>query len=281
MAEQEELVAGLVAELMLENPQLTIEECQAAVAESMGGRTVVAGGGEERAERGPPEGGGGGGAGGGEGGGDDDDAMLLLRRRYAESQAKQEVQRALEELDALEGGGGGAAAAAAPDRPEEEQQEEEEEPDDTWLMPDLRAAAREALGAEERQELDEALYAAAREGYARECERLIGQGAAFDGYRSAVRAATASPPTRGRSNPLRSDPLHPHTLLATEQRDGHPRCERQRPPRCGGRAPRGRRHKGEDGQEQVQTIAAGLGQEIQARGRGIAAPAARRDVTSG
>ena len=214
-----------------------------------------------------------------DGGGDDDDAMLLLRRRYAESQAKQEVQRALEELDALEGGG--AAAAAAPDRPEEEeQQQQEEEPDDTWLMPDLRAAAREALGAEERQELDEALYAAAREGYARECERLIGQGAAFDGYRSAVRAATASPPTRGRSNPCDLTPCA-RTLLATEQRDGHPRCERQRPPRCGGRAPRGRRHKGEDGQEQVQTIAAGLGQEIQARGRGIAAPAARRDVTSG
>ena len=48
MAEQEELVAGLVAELMLENPQLTIEECQAAVAESMGGRTVVAGEGNAR-----------------------------------------------------------------------------------------------------------------------------------------------------------------------------------------------------------------------------------------
>ena len=70
-----------------------------------------------------------------------------------------------------------------------------------------------------RQELDEALYAAAREGYARECERLIGQGAAFDGYRSAVRAATASPPPVADLTP-RSDPLRPH--LGCNRTTGRP-----------------------------------------------------------
>lgn len=209
MAEQDEaaVVAELVAELMLEHPELTLEECQAAVSESLGNRKVVTssapatvvpaaalpGVSADAAESEDEE---------------EDAALNLLRQRYAESQAKQEVERALAALDQVDSGaeadsaatGAEADSAATPapavpltprgDRPADEV-------DDSWLMADVRQAARQALSAEEQAEIDEALYAAAREGFPKECEHLIGQGAAFDGWKSknnatAIHAASAN-----------------------------------------------------------------------------------------
>jgi hypothetical protein len=200
------VVAELVAELMLEHPELSLEECQAAVSESLGNRRVVA---APRAatppepEPEPPLDGSEPGS-AGDSDGEEDAAMSLLRRRYAESQAKQEVERALAALDQLDSGGATAGdaedATPAPDAEGTEPPRGDrpaEEVDDSWLMSDARQAARQALSAEEQAEIDEALYAAAREGFPKECEYLIGKGAAFDGWKSknnatAIHAASAN-----------------------------------------------------------------------------------------
>jgi hypothetical protein len=201
--EQDEaaVVAELVAELMLEHPELTLEECQAAVSESLGTRRVVTtsdapGTGAAAAASPVPE------SADGSDNEEEDAAMSLLRQRYAESQAKQEVERALAALDQVDSGAASVddSAAASPgpevpltprgDRPADEV-------DDSWLMADVRQAARQALSADEQAEIDEALYAAAREGFSKECEYLIGKGAAFDGWKSknnatAIHAASAN-----------------------------------------------------------------------------------------
>jgi len=196
------VVAELVAELMLEHPELTLEECQDAVSESLGNRRVVtsdapgtgAGTAPSLAAAAAES---------ADGSDDDEDpAMSLLRQRYAESQAKQEVERALAALDQVESGAAtvddSAATSSGPEVPLTPRGDRPaDEVDDSWLMADVRQAARHALSAEEQAEIDEALYAAAREGFAKECEYLIGKGAAFDGWKSknnatAIHAASAN-----------------------------------------------------------------------------------------
>ena len=208
MAEQDEaaVVAELVAELMLEHPELTLEECLAAVSESLGNRKVVTSSTAAAAvptvaaATVPPA------APAAIGvdvtGTEDDDedaALSLLRQRYAQSQAKKEVERALAALDQVDSGAeADSTATPAPavpltprgDRPADEV-------DDSWLLPDVRQAARQALSAEQQAEIDQALYDAAREGFPKQCEHLIGKGAAFDGWKSknnatAIHAASAN-----------------------------------------------------------------------------------------
>ena len=212
------VVADLVAELMLEHPELTLEECQAAVSESLGNRRVVAS--RSTSAHASATGPAGTGASApvaaaaaatttaiadGSEDEEEDAAMSLLRRRYAESQAKQEVERALAALDQLDSGSDGAddsTAAPGPEVPLTPRADlpadmPADEVDDSWLMADVRQAARQALSVEEQAELDEALYAAAREGLPKRCEHLIGKGASFDGWKSknngtAIHAASAN-----------------------------------------------------------------------------------------
>ena len=205
--EQDEaaVVAELVAELMLEHPELTLEECQDAVSESLGNRRVVASDVSSAGAAAAPSPAAAAAAAADSADGNDDEedpAMSLLRQRYAESQAKQEVERALAALDQVDSGAAtvddSATASPSPEVPLTPRGDRPaDEVDDSWLMADVRAAARQALSADEQAESDEALYAAARQGFAKECEYLIGKGASFDGWKSknnatAIHAASAN-----------------------------------------------------------------------------------------